>query len=708
MSYLISKTFTDLYNLDAVKRLYANFDSINLDYDETDPKKNKNAQKKYLAQLMVSKPTNYHFANGKKVGRLYGSVLQFLKRELRNTICKEYYIDADMKNAQPKVLLWWCENNTLHTPVLKEYCLNRDNYYHLKQEIIVIMNGGGVDKTLGDTDFEFLTGFKSEMKKIHKCMIEKAENKNIINALKKTKKENIEGRLCHNILEKYESEILESAVKFLDERGVPIQNIILMFDGFMLPIEHYTDELLVDINQHIFKQTTIPVEFIKKEMNDCFVIPDNWEYDKKQIIKDQFYQKYLLTKKEFEKTFQKIISAGLFVRFENNDINYFTEHKLKVAYKHLLGGKFIDIWCCDENMKLYDSMGVYPKNCPENVFNLWLPFDAELNESAGDDLEAVELFKFHIDVLCNRQPEITKLIINWLAQMLQYPETKTFIPTFISKQGAGKGTLLEIMTKILGAKRVFDTATPSQFVWGDFNGAMEQAFLVCLNEMSKKELGECDGKFKKLITDPTIRINKKGIESYDITSYHRFVVCSNGEDPIRTSEDDRRNLIIKCSDELCNKDINKDYWIKMRKLINNTNSIKSIYNYLMSIPDLEYFHLTKLPRTEYHQDILDKNEPVELSFIKCLAFNTNTIETKCYKADELISRFNDYIRSIGKKEYNLDAPTLLLRLKNLNIKGLTKKKTKVGNLTQIDFEQLKKHFDIPIECAIEERFETDF
>ena len=713
MSFSLSKTFTDLYDLEKVKIIYNNFDRINLGFDENNVKKCREAQKKYLKQLIDPKPVTYRYASGKKSGRLYGSPLQFLKKELRNAICKDYYTDIDMKNAQPKILLWWCEKKGMNVKVLKEYCDNRDTYYHLKDEINKIINGGAVGNLKNENDYIFLEKIKNEIEIVHQNMMDNIENKFILNGLKKTSKDNLGGRLCHTILESKESEILDASIKFLDEQ-IDVSNIVLFFDGLFLPSEHFKPELLGELNEYIFKQITIPVEYIKKEMKDPFIVPDDWvsfEKEKqnkekeKEILAKQRYEKYLLQKKEFEKKFQKIIGAGLFVHFENNDINYFSEHKLKVDYKHLLGGKFIDIWITDPYMKTYDNLGVHPKNCPENTFNLWLPFDAELNENIGDDPDAVETFKFHISVLCNHEPEITNLLINWLGQMLQYPETKTFIPTFISKQGAGKGTLLEIMTKILGAKRVFDTATPTQYVWGDFNGAMEQAFLVCLNEMSKKEMGECDGRFKKLITDPTIRINKKGIESFEIQSFHRFMICSNNDDPVKTSEDDRRNIIIKCSDELCDKEKNKDYWIKMRKLINNGNAIKTIYNHLTTLPDLEHFHLTKLPKTEYHKDILDKNEPVELSFAKSLALESNTLETKTYKADEIITKFNDFIKTIGKKEYNIDAPTLLLRLKNLNIKGLTKKSTKVCNLTQIDFKELKMHFNI--KCHIEKEYETE-
>ena len=72
--------------------------------------------------------------------------------------------------------------------------------------------------------------------------------------------------------------------------------------------------------------------------------------------------------------------------------------------------------------------------------------------------------------------------------MIQYLAVKSICPTLISKQGAGKGTLLLLIRKMLGTEKVFETATPSRDIWGDFNGKMAHAFFVNLNELSKKEL----------------------------------------------------------------------------------------------------------------------------------------------------------------------------------------------------------------------------
>ncbi len=50
----------------------------------------------------------------------------------------------------------------------------------------------------------------------------------------------------------------------------------------------------------------------------------------------------------------------------------------------------------------------------------------------------------HIKVLCNHDDVVFDYFIKWIAQMIQHPETKTNCPTFISKEGAGKGTLMRL------------------------------------------------------------------------------------------------------------------------------------------------------------------------------------------------------------------------------------------------------------------------
>ena len=124
------------------------------------------------------------------------------------------------------------------------------------------------------------------------------------------------------------------------------------------------------------------------------------------------------------------------------------------------------------------------------------------------------------------------------------------MPTFISGEGSGKGTLFKLFEKMLGNEKVFETTNPNRDVWGDFNGMMCNCFLVNLNELSKKDTMDAEGKIKGLITDNTLAINQKGIPQYKIKSYHRFITTTNKEEPVNTTNGDRRNLIIRSSDEI--------------------------------------------------------------------------------------------------------------------------------------------------------------
>jgi hypothetical protein len=73
------------------------------------------------------------------------------------------------------------------------------------------------------------------------------------------------------------------------------------------------------------------------------------------------------------------------------------------------------------------------------MFNLWRPFAITLFTGAYNvkTAEMADIYK-HIKILCDNNEPIYNCILDWMAHMLQYPVKKSIIPTFISKQGAGK------------------------------------------------------------------------------------------------------------------------------------------------------------------------------------------------------------------------------------------------------------------------------
>ena len=93
--------------------------------------------------------------------------------------------------------------------------------------------------------------------------------------------------------------------------------------------------------------------------------------------------------------------------------------------------------------------------CPPDVFNTWTPFSAELFDECEIDNDAVNMFVTHIEILCNNDKEVANVILKWLAHMFQYPEYKSFFPTFVSKEGSGKGTIIDLLRRLMGEKKVF-------------------------------------------------------------------------------------------------------------------------------------------------------------------------------------------------------------------------------------------------------------
>ena len=216
--------------------------------------------------------------------------------------------------------------------------------------------------------------------------------------------------------------------------------------------------------------------------------------------------------------------------------------------------------------------------------------------------EALSFYLNHIKILCNNDEVVTNYIIAWIAQMIQYPEVKSIMPTFIAGEGIGKSTLIISLSKMMGASKILETTSPSRDVWGEFNGMMADAFLVHLCEISKKECVESRGKIKGLITDPTLNINNKGVGQYPVMSYHRFIATTNNEDSIPTEKGDRRNLVIRCSDE---KKGDTEYFKQMYEYLEDVNVIRTLYDHFNGLPNMDKFHEIPLPKTEFQEDMKD-------------------------------------------------------------------------------------------------------
>lgn len=655
-------------------------------------------------------------------GRVFPSKalsLGSLRRPIRHTLCHNNYTDIDIENCHPQLLKQICDKNNIAIKYLSEYVNNRpailletQNYYNVSRDnakllYLILAYYGSFDNWLKEVGAEnkppteFINNYIKELNIIG-VHISNA-NSNLKKIVQDLEKRNEKGTVVSLYLQDVECKILEVVYKFLiDKKYIHNNNCILCYDGLMIESKYYKPELLNELHDHILNVAGFDLLFTTKSLDKHLLneLPE-------MQIDETCYESVKL---EFEKKVCKI-SEGVIYAILKDDLTYsYISHdqcnKRFCQLKYTEHGKkecFINRWLKDENMKVYEDMDIYPNEskCPKNIFNLWIPFECERYTNQYEkNQEGLDMYLHLIKVLCNNEQHIFDFVCKWIGQMIVYPEIKTYILTFISNQGAGKNTLIRGLIKMLGSKKVLETTNPKRDIWGDFNGPLMDSFLVNLNELSKKETLEAEGKIKGLITDSTITVNRKGVNQTTIKSYHRFIITTNKDDPISTSNDDRRNLIIRSSDDLIN---NKDFFDKLYKLLDDDNVIRTIYDHFKNLPDLDKFHKMPIPKTSYQTELKKLSlTPPEQFLIDLCEINESKKELIILDKD-FFQMFQDFIVA-NNIDYDTTPLKLGVRISNLKTNAITPgTKTTQGKTKIFNLNNLRKHFNIHDDIFIDEK-----
>lgn len=649
-------------------------------------------------------------------GRVYpfgGMSLCSLRREIRQTLSYDKYVDIDMENCHPVILLQICENNGIECRYLKQYVISRKEIllevqekYNCSRDVakklfLRLSYLGSFDGWCDDNKIDcnlqdklnFIQDFTNELKCISVEIIK--NNPEILKIVNNLEKKNKNASVVSIYLQEKECLILEVVYNYLDELKIINKDCVLCFDGIMILKDKYNPDLLIKLNEYVLTHTGFKINFEKKEMNTHYLE----ELKLVNCILDDFETESI----EFEKTHCKIINKSIYIKQTdiNSDVIIFSKTRLREAYEHLVCGEdkngkvklFIDQWTTgNKNIRKYDDLNCfpYPLICPDNIFNTWTPFICEgYIDDYTPNKEGLNFFLNHIKILCGNEENVSDYFIKWIGQMIQYPSVKTICPTLISKEGAGKGSLIKLMIAMLGEKKVFETTNSSRDVWGEFNNKMTNSFLVNLNELSKKDTIESQGKIKGLITDKSLTINAKGKDQFEINSYHRFIITTNKEDPINTSQDDRRNLIIRSSDELIE---NKEYFIKLNLLLEDIIVVRTCYDYFKNIKNLNNFCSLPLPKTNYQENLKLLNYSVPEQFIMDFCSSNNGIIE--VSSSELYELFLNFVSS-NNIEYKITPLKFGVKISNLNISGIEKGiHSRTGNSRSMDVDKIKKHFNI--------------
>jgi hypothetical protein len=649
-------------------------------------------------------------------GRLYcGNSIQGLQKDFRGLLLTNITTDIDMKNAHPVILRYLCKLHSIPCPNLSWYIDHRDQVLEDygpdgKTDFLKAVNDDKINRKIKQP---FFKDFDKECKVIQKKLTEIRDYEHIVNSVPSTRQYNWLGSAINRILCVFENKILQEIISVCNKRQIEICS--LMFDGLMM-YGNQNQELLDEITEFVnSKFEGLDMVFAYKEHSQLIQMPADFQIEEKQeIILQRPFSKVA---DEFEKTHCKINDKGFFIKQTPIKNVIMTKSHLITSYENItyeklsakgeiIEANFINDWIKDNpSQRCYDDIECYPDptKCPDNIFNTWRPFAMELVKEYTPNPEALEMIRKHIKILCNNDEDVALYLECWIAQMLQFPDVKSNCPTIISNQGAGKGTLLKLLAAFIGEDKYVETRTPSRDVWGNFNGRMANTFLINLDELSRKESLECEGEIKGLITNPRMTINEKGVKQYGIISYHRFIATTNNEDPVKTEKDDRRNWIVRASDELIG---NVAYFNKINEYLDDVDAVKTCYEYFKSIPYMEDFKEIKMPNTEHQQGMKETSiSPLE-NWVKSLVTENFYEQEKEITNKEQYELFNHWCKKCGL-EFKMNAIQFGVRLMRLKLSGIEfGRHTKYGDTRLFKIPLLKEHFKMN-DLVIEDLDEKD-
>jgi hypothetical protein len=518
--------------------------------------------------------------------------LYSIRREIRHTLAINNYIDIDIENCHPVILLQICQSNNIKCKRLLDYVNNRDK--HLKNIIkkynvdrdkakklfIILLYFGSFESWAEDLNIKeeapkFIIKFKKEIQEIGNIIYSK--NNEISKLIKKRKEKqkktnyNIIGSTVSYYLQEIELRILETIYKYCLNNNIIKDEAILCADGLMIPKDKYDKKLLKDFNKLIKDTYELNINFTTKEMNqgyidilDDHIIKNDNELKEDfaiKILSDLFEKDIIEYEDKYINNFHHTSSYNYFNKYHsyfyfsnkiykiyNNemiDYNNFEktfEHlKLNIGKKEY---KFTKLYNDCKYKSMYSSFDFEPnKKIKNDKYNLFTGF--QYNKDINFKQSIIDPFLDHIKYICNNNNEIYNYFISWMSQIIQKPDKKTNVALVLYSitEGIGKNIIFDIFSKLLSGYTAKFRNTEG--ITDKFNGDLLGKLFVIGDEINARA-SDVMNELKDIITRLEEMIEFKGKDKIKVKDYKNYAFTTNNENVFKITNTDRRFMFIEC------------------------------------------------------------------------------------------------------------------------------------------------------------------
>jgi hypothetical protein len=239
-----------------------------------------------------------------------------------------------------------------------------------------------------------------------------------------------------------------------------------------------------------------------------------------------------------------------------------------------------------------------------------------------------------------------------MAHSIQYPNQKLNQCILIcSLQGNFKDGLLEFWGRLLNTDEKYSIVFQDiDNFFKNFNANLEGKLLIGLNEIAEGGIDNSAFKrhnqLKGMITQRTMRIEKKNYDAYDIKDYSRFIAFTNHENSLMIENSDRRFVMIKSNNDKVGDTV---YFEPLFKCLKNIDFMKDAFSFFAT-RDLTKFNPYKAPDSKYKTDQKLNCLSNSLKFIKDLWENFDLDDNFRIHGADLYTLFKKYCKDYGVKD----------------------------------------------------------
>ncbi len=222
-----------------------------------------------------------------------------------------------------------------------------------------------------------------------------------------------------------------------------------------------------------------------------------------------------------------------------------------------------DVWLKSQNRPTAFGIVIDPTGgrFVDGALNLWQGF--AVDPEPGD----WSLIRAHIEqIVCGGTKEFSRYLLRWIAWVLQHPtEPAEVVIVMRGEEGAGKGIIARLIATIFGKAHAIQISDRKHLT-GNFNSHLTNCLFLFADEAVWGGDKAAEGALKRLISEPTLLIEPKGVDSFEVPNMLSLMMASNEKWAVPVGESARRFVVLDVTTERV-KDF--EYFAALKKQIDH-------------------------------------------------------------------------------------------------------------------------------------------